>query len=145
MRHNLIARPPPPAFLFPIYNVKDQGRRTGPLKKSYLLEERLCSGLRPVPQALLTGKFFRSTLVEWEASTETTTVSQEAFVSKPTNSSRASRFFMAPVTQRFQILARRNLRGVKPVGPGEGRYLVGDRFRVKRLLPKTGGLKPPLG
>ena len=43
---------------------------------------------------------------------------------------------MATVTRTFQILARRNLRGVKPVGRGEGRYLVAVRFGVKRLLPE---------
>jgi hypothetical protein len=41
MSRELIARPPPPAFLFPIYNVKDRGRRTGPLPEEQSLGRAL--------------------------------------------------------------------------------------------------------
>ena len=70
-------------------------------------------------------------------STGTKTVPQEAFVSKPTLSSRASRVFTATVTRSFQILARRHLHGVgRPSVPARERYLVAARFPVKRLFRK---------
>jgi len=44
---------------------------------------------------------------------------------------------MVTVTRTFQILARRKLRGQKPVRRGEGRYLVAVRFAVKRLFANS--------
>jgi hypothetical protein len=116
----LAARPPPPAFLFPFHNVKDQGRRTGPLVESNLSGR--AAYLEPTsgsPSA--SDRKLRSALVERKASIlETVTVPQEAFVSKPTCSARAPRVFTATVTQSFQALARRQLRGPKARPPRRG-------------------------